>query len=132
MHLARRVDQRSLLRLRRRHGDQAEDGHDASRLPPMRPLRRSLHAVHRRFPPCPSPLGGSVPCVPACNAPAGKRWRSPFAHAVKNASTVQQTAASPAAIDACGICVFTWSIRSQPVHTELSTVVSEIGEHWSP
>ena len=49
--------------------------------------------------------------------------------AVKKASAVQQTAASPAATEACGICVFTWSIRSQPVHTELSTVVSEMGEH---
>ena len=58
------------------------------------------------------------------------RFRS--AHAVKNAITVQQTAASAAATDACGICVFTWSIRSQPVQTELSTVVSEMGEHWSP
>jgi len=42
---------------------------------------------------------------------------------------VQQTAAIRAATEAWGSCVRTWSIRSQPVHMELSTVVSEIGEH---
>ena len=62
-------------------------------------------------------------------APCG---RSPSAQAVKKATTVQQIAARPAAMEAWGICVLTWSIRSQPVHIELSTVVSEIGEHWSP
>ena len=51
------------------------------------------------------------------------------AQAVKNATVVQQTAAMPAAMEACGIWVLTWSIRSQPVHMELSTVVSEMGEH---
>ena len=53
-------------------------------------------------------------------------------YAVKTAMTVQQTAARAAASEAWGICVLTWSIRSQPVQTELRTVVSEIGEHWSP
>ena len=52
--------------------------------------------------------------------------------AVIKATPVQQTAASAAATVAWGICVLTWSIRSQPVHTELSTVVSDMGEHWSP
>jgi len=47
-------------------------------------------------------------------------------------TAVQQMAASRAATVAWGICVRTWSIRSQPQHMELSTVVSEIGEHWSP
>ena len=50
-------------------------------------------------------------------------------YAVRRATPVQQIAARPAATLACGICVLTWSIRSHPVHMELSTVVSEIGEH---
>ena len=58
---------------------------------------------------------------------------SPFVYyANKRTVRVQQIAASPAANEAGTICVLTWSIRSEPVHMALKTVVSEIGEHWSP
>ena len=45
---------------------------------------------------------------------------------------VQRIPANNAAIDACGIWVLTWSIRSHPEHIALNTVVSDMGEHWSP
>ena len=42
------------------------------------------------------------------------------------------TLAAAAAVIAIGSCVTTWSMRSEPQASDDSTVVSEIGEHWSP
>ncbi len=75
--------------------------------------------------PLEEPPAGQGPGTPSPRAAARRQ-------AVKKATTVQQTAARRAAIEAWGIWVLTWSMRSHPVHIELSTVVSEMGEHWSP
>ena len=61
--------------------------------------------------------------------PAGSISRCFALHAARGARAVQQTAARAAAAVAGGIWVRTWSMRSHPVHIELSTVVSEMGEH---
>ena len=46
--------------------------------------------------------------------------------------TKYPTADTPAAINAYGSCVNTWSIWCDPAPVELRIVVSEIGEQWSP
>lgn len=56
----------------------------------------------------------------------------PFRIYAINVRAVHNTTASNAAKVHGTIWVFTWSIKSVPVLTQLSTVVSEMGEHWSP